>query len=163
MIQELSPFFQPFVRQGGADIDYQTQFARELLLKELEAELVEQARVHADAYQAERVKAVAHRLHNLVLRHSAPADWSGWLAHEIKRKSGDAKKLLEYSKGLLTTQADDVINQAITAAKRRAEGYRVGSPDLFPLRGAALAEFSAQIRDSALRFYLAHVLERLTL
>lgn len=166
MIQELSPFFQPFVRQASgttATIDYQTQFARELLLEELEAELVEQARVYARNYQADKVKAVAHRLHNLVLRHTTPADWSRWLNHEIKRKSGDAKKLLEYSEGLLTTQDNDVINRAITDAAQRAERYRVGSSDLFPLRDAALAEFSTQIRDAALRFYLAHLLERLTL
>src|SRR5450759_1667105 len=105
-----SDFFQPFLHQSRPQ---KGQLAAELWVSELETALAHKAGVSARKYPPAAVSAVAHALNNIVLRHDKPAEWSGYLQHEIERKSDAAQNLLRDVKNWLVSQPGQPVSQAL--------------------------------------------------
>ena len=153
-----SEFFHPYLLEPRHQ---KSQLAAEMLIDELEAALLAEVEKQLKAGSYKGIKATAHALENLVLRHANPSEWQVYLQHEKERKSGKAESLLKdlldwlhYKPGLPVAAALD------EAAKRLQDAY--GDAEFCPLAPDELRETKKKLYPAALRAFLAQMLGRLT-
>lgn len=153
-----SEFFQTFLHQKRP---LQLQLAIELLINELESELAKNAESNARKYSPEAVKAVAQNLENLALRHTKPGEWANYLQHEIDRKSGSSKALLEEVKSWLGSDSSSPISNAWDEAVKHVQ-LAYGGEEFCPFSAQVFRELKTNLYPAALREFMAQQLGRLT-
>lgn len=154
-----SEFFQPFLHQQRSQ---ESQVALEFLVDRLEDELAESALSSARKYSSMEVKATAHSLENLVLRHSQPNTWGSYLQHEITRKSGAKRTLLEDVNSWLGNKPGQPVPTAMDEAISQLRlDYEIRYVTC-PLSDAEFVNVKKVLFPAALREFLAQMLGRLT-
>jgi hypothetical protein len=108
------------------------------------------------------VKTTAHSLENLVLRHSQPGEWAGYLAHEISRKTGKKRDLLEDVSNWLGNQPGQPVPAALDDAVSQLKlDYDVGHVTC-PISDQDFENIKTALFPAALREFLAQMLGRVT-
>lgn len=152
-----SEFFQPYLLEPRSP---KNQLAAELLIDELEAALLAEAEVRQNSYKG--AKAIAHTLENLVLRHTNPSEWQAYLKHEVTRKSGQTKSLLEDILNWLHYRPGLPVAKALDKAAEELQGQYSRHKKDCPLKPDELNKIKQKLYPAALRAFLAQMMGRLT-